>query len=107
MKDKIGQEKIYDSINSLSFEQNIMFALACINRLSHLPQLFINSKTYGIEYLNEIIPKDKIENILNEIINKIYYNQIKTDETDAEIEILEKLLLDEYVNNNKIEYTYC
>jgi hypothetical protein len=99
MKDKIGKNKIYDSISSLSFEQDIIFALACISRLNHLPQLFINSNTYGIEYLNEIIPKEKIENILNEIINKIYYNQIKTDEIDAEIEVLEKLLLDDDIES--------
>ncbi|MDR1316670.1 MAG: hypothetical protein LBK13_07335 [Spirochaetales bacterium] len=90
---------IYDSINGLSFEQNIMFALACINRLKHLPQVFINSETYGIEYLNGIIPKDKIENILNEIINKIYYNQIKINEIDADMEILEKLLLDDDIES--------
>jgi hypothetical protein len=92
-------EIVYDLINGLSFEQNIMFVLACINRLKHLPKVFINSETYGIKYLNEIIPKDKIENILNEIVNKIYFNQIKTNEIDTDMEILEKLLLDDDIEN--------
>jgi hypothetical protein len=64
-------EIVYENIKKLIKEQNVVFALSCIKRTKHFPQLFFNSDTYGIEHLNKIIPNNTIENILNKIINKI------------------------------------
>ena len=90
---------VYDTIKSLNPEQNIIFALSCINRIKQLPQLFINSYTYGIEYLDKIIPKNTIENILNETLDKIIGKNIKKAEINKNIELLDKLLLDDDIEN--------
>jgi hypothetical protein len=117
---------VYDLINSLNVEHNIMFALTCINRLEHLLPLFINSETY-IKYLNKIISKNNIVNKLTEIKTKTSFNQMETNEINKSIKLLDKLLLDddiesgiekqiffnyiliiihilEYINENKKEY---
>jgi hypothetical protein len=98
-------EEIKDLIKELTAEQNIIFALTCINRLKHLPQLFINSESYGIKHLDQIIPKNTIENILNEIINKLYNEplKIKHNKLNKNIELLEKLLLDDEIETGALK----
>jgi hypothetical protein len=94
-------DKMDNLIKELTFEQNIAFALACINRLKHLPCIFVNSKTYEI-YLNKIIPKNKVENVLNEIIKKINTKplEIKHNEIEKKIKLLKKLLIDNEIDNS-------
>ena len=96
MNDFNGETK--KLINELSFEQNITFALTCINRLKQLPKIIINSGTYAIQYLEETqnISPNTIENILNEITDKINKEtlDIKNDEIEEKMEMLEKLCVD-------------
>jgi hypothetical protein len=104
---KMDENKIiYDLLNGLNIEQNIIFALNCINRTKHLPRLFINTEKYAMEYLDKIIPKDNIENTLNDIINKIYFNNIQSNEIDKTIELLEELLLDDEVENGTLKQLF-
>jgi hypothetical protein len=92
---------IYDNIKELTMEQNICFSLSCLNRLKHLIKLFINSDTYGINYLNKIIPKETIENILNDIIKKLYNKPLNINkrEIKKDIKTLEKMLLDDDIES--------
>jgi hypothetical protein len=92
--------KVYDLINDLDVYQNITFALTCVNRLRHLPKLFINSNCYGIEYLNKIIPKNTIENIIDEIVNEITSGEINTQEINEIRKLLDKMLLDDDIENS-------
>ena len=92
-------KKVYDLINGLDVEQNILFALSCINRIKHLPQLFINTEKYAMEYLDKIIPKEIIESTLTEIIDKVHFNKIQSTEIDKTIELLEELLLDDDIES--------
>jgi hypothetical protein len=89
-------------INDLDYEQSITFALSCLFRQKHLPKLFIDSNTWGIEEINKIFPKNNIEDKLNEIINKVNLRQ--TNEIDVDLEILDKYLLD-FEDENSIEYS--
>jgi hypothetical protein len=95
-------DEINELLKGLTFEQNIDFCFSCINRLRHLPQMFINSDNGGIDYLNEIIPKENIENVLNDIVNKISKILLNdnTVETDENIKFLEKLLIDDEIYNS-------
>jgi hypothetical protein len=94
--------EINELLKELTFEQNINFGLSCINRLKHLPSVFINSDNEGINYLNEIVPKENIENILNNMVNKL--SQIGLSDSMAEIyesiKLLEKLLIDDEIYNS-------
>ena len=90
------------NLENLDYEENIAFALSCIFRQRHLPQLFINSKTWGIEEINKIFPKNKIKDKLDEIIDKVKLKQ--TNEIDADLDILKKFLLD-FDDENSIEYS--
>jgi hypothetical protein len=100
-------DKMDNLIKELTFEQNVAFALTCINRLKHLPCIFINSETYNI-YLNKIISKDKIENILNEIIGKINNKplEIKHNEIEKKIKLLRKLMIDNEIDSSVISQIF-
>jgi len=93
---------VYDNVKELTIEQNIAFSLSCLNRLSHLPQLFINSEDFGIEYLDKIIPKNTIENILNDSIRKLTKEPLNIKKVDLlkNIKLLEKMLLDDDIESS-------
>jgi hypothetical protein len=94
--------EINELLKELTFEQNIVFGFSCINRLRDLPQVFINSDNEGIDYLNEIIPKESIETVLNDMANNISQQLLNdnTVEIDENIELLEKLLIDDEIYNS-------
>ena len=65
--------EIKQLVKELTFEENLNFALSCINRLKHLLQCILNSDTYALQYLEEIqnISRESIEKILNELSEEI------------------------------------
>jgi hypothetical protein len=101
-------KSIYDNIKELTMEQNIVFVLSCLNRLKHLLKLFTNSDTYGINYLDKIIPKETIEDMLNDIIKKLYNKplDINKNEINNDIKILEKMLLDDDIESCTVKQIF-
>ena len=87
--------EIKELVKDLTFEENLTFALTCINRVKHFPKYLLNSDTYAIQYIEEIhdIPRKNIIPILDEIVNKININplEIKNNEIIEKIEVLDKL----------------
>ena len=85
-------------VNELTFEENLNFALSCINRLKHLPHCIINSGTYALQYLEEVenISKEAIEKTLNELSEEVNNESlnISNKAINEKIKILDKLMVD-------------
>jgi hypothetical protein len=98
-------DRIRGLINELTFEQNKNFCFSCINRLKHLPHLFINTDNEGMNYLNEIFLGKDIENIINDMVNKLSKIFLDDDieEMDKNIKLFKRVLLDDEETYNSTE----
>jgi hypothetical protein len=99
-------EKVYKLLKEFSYEQNIQFALSCLERIRHIYPLFLNSNQYGIEYLiKEIMPKNEFEVLINSVIYELENNALNIekehiDKINKKLELLDELLLDDDIESS-------
>jgi hypothetical protein len=91
---------MFAAINTLTFEQNIKFALSCINRVKPLTKLFLYSNLHGLKYLEKIVSVNDIETSINGILDNLMNNRTNILKNNARknMAFLEKLLLDDDID---------